>query len=157
MSQLALCLPRLLWCFFLVRREHAPFVQNITEARCATSKLGHLTAFRISSPANRRSQNTVSKFGMDVVDPFFGETNCACDRFQFSCHFSDFDPVCFVVSCVQTVVWFRSATSPRGLTFKLWGFYGLCLDINQLTLPTCFILFLCLFLSLWPFQLYFLS
>ena len=30
------------------------------------------------------------------------------------------------------------------------------LDINQPSLPTLFILFLCLFLSLWPFQLYFI-
>ena len=29
-------------------------------------------------------------------------------------------------------------------------------DINQPSLPTPFVLFLCLFLSLWPFQLYFI-
>ena len=34
----------------------------------------------------------------------------------------------------------------------------MCFDINQPSLPTSFffILFLCLFLSLWPFQLYFI-
>ena len=32
----------------------------------------------------------------------------------------------------------------------------LFLDINQPSLPTLFILFLCLFLTLWPFQLYFI-
>ena len=30
------------------------------------------------------------------------------------------------------------------------------LDINQKSSPTIFIVFLCLFLSLWPFQLYFI-
>ena len=30
------------------------------------------------------------------------------------------------------------------------------LDIKQLSLPTLFIPFLCLFLSLWPFHLYFI-
>ena len=30
------------------------------------------------------------------------------------------------------------------------------IDVNQPSLPTLFILFLCLFLSLWPFNLYFI-
>ena len=45
----------------------------------------------------------------------------------------------------------------HGLTFTLWGRCGLCFDINQPSMPTHFYsVFLCLFLSLWPFQLYFI-
>ena len=34
--------------------------------------------------------------------------------------------------------WQRLSSSPRGLTFTWWGCYGLCLDINQPSLPTPF-------------------
>ena len=50
----------------------------------------------------------------------------------------------------------RSKSCPHGLPFTWWGCCGLCLfDINQPSLPTLFffffyILFVCLFLSLWP-------
>ena len=39
--------------------------------------------------------------------------------------------------------------------FSEWLGSVYVVDINQLSLPTLFILFWCLFLSLWPFQLYF--
>ena len=45
--------------------------------------------------------------------------------------------------------------SPRGLTFTWWGCHGLCLTQTSRACPLLFILFLRLFLSLWPFQLYF--
>ena len=50
---------------------------------------------------------------------------------------------------------------PRGLTFTWWGCYGLRLGHKPAELARSFfsffffsLLFLCLFLSLWPFQLY---
>ena len=50
----------------------------------------------------------------------------------------------------------RPERGPRGLTFTWWGCYGLCLTKPTRACPLLFILFLCLFLSLWPFQLYFI-
>ena len=46
--------------------------------------------------------------------------------------------------------------SPRRLTFTWWGCYGLCLTLTNRACPLLSILFLCLFLSMWPFQLYFI-
>ena len=46
--------------------------------------------------------------------------------------------------------------SRRGLTFSWWDVTVYVLDINQPSLPTLFVLFLCLFLPLWPFHLYFI-
>ena len=43
-----------------------------------------------------------------------------------------------------------------GLTFTWWGCYGLCLTQTNRACPLLFILFLCLFLSFCPFQLYFI-
>ena len=43
---------------------------------------------------------------------------------------------------------------PHGLTFTWWGCYSLWQRQNQPSLPALFILFLCVFLSLWPFHLY---
>ena len=48
-----------------------------------------------------------------------------------------------------------ACTGPRGLTFTWWGCYSLCLTQTNPACPLLFILFLCLFLSLWLFQLYF--
>ena len=47
-------------------------------------------------------------------------------------------------------------TGPRGLTLLWWGCYGLCQRHKQTELPFLFILFLCVFLSLWPFLPYFI-
>ena len=46
----------------------------------------------------------------------------------------------------------------RGLPFTWWGRYGLCLgnEPTELAHSFFFILFLCLFLSLWPFRMYFI-
>ena len=50
---------------------------------------------------------------------------------------------------------------PRWLTFTWWGCYGSCLWHKPTELARSFkkkiILFLCLFLYLWPFQLYFIQ
>ena len=47
--------------------------------------------------------------------------------------------------------------SPHGLTFTWWGCYGSCLWHKPTELAhSFFILLLYLFLSLWPFQLYFI-
>ena len=47
---------------------------------------------------------------------------------------------------------------PRGLTFMWWGCSGFCFGPKATVTAHSFffILFLCLFLSLWPFQLYFI-
>ena len=45
---------------------------------------------------------------------------------------------------------------PNGLTFTWWDVAVCVFDIDQRSLPTTFILFLCLFLTLWPFRLYFI-
>ena len=45
---------------------------------------------------------------------------------------------------------------PRGLTFTCWRRCGLSLSFANRACPLLFILLLCLFLSLWPFQLYFI-
>ena len=45
----------------------------------------------------------------------------------------------------------------RGLTFTWWGCCCLFLTQTNRACPLLFILFLCLFLSLWPFQLYYIS
>ena len=46
-----------------------------------------------------------------------------------------------------------SSFRPRGLTFTWWGCCGLSLWLKQnRACPLLFILFLCLFLSLWPFN-----
>ena len=45
---------------------------------------------------------------------------------------------------------------PSGLTLTWWGCHALCLTQTNRACPLLFILFLRLFLSLWPFQLYFI-
>ena len=45
---------------------------------------------------------------------------------------------------------------PRGLTFSLWKYYGLCLRHKPTELTHSIIPFWSLFLSLWPFLLYFI-
>ena len=60
------------------------------------------------------------------------------------------------ISVVFALVFVCLQHSPRGLTFSWWECYGLCLRHESTKLTTLFILFLCLFLSLRPFQLYFI-
>ena len=52
----------------------------------------------------------------------------------------------------SSVLWVRDS----GLTFTWWGCYSLCLWYEPAKLARFFILFLCPFLSSWPFQLYFI-
>ena len=49
-----------------------------------------------------------------------------------------------------------SSDSPHGLNFTWWDVTVYVPDINHPSLPTPFFLFLSLFLSLWPLQLYFM-
>ena len=54
-------------------------------------------------------------------------------------HYSLCLSVCLSVSlCLSGYLCLSLSARPRELTFTWWGCYGLCLDINQLSLPTPF-------------------
>ena len=68
-----------------------------------------------------------------------------------------YSPVCYTHIC--TLGWNSLLPRPRGLTFMWWGCYSLCPWHKPAELARSFFFFflsLCLFLSLRPFQLYFI-
>ena len=105
----------------------------------------YLDAIQFSPPAHTHTQNPLCK-SSGTDRSLAQKSQCKPNMFNMS----------FVAHYSLQHLWNYRGTRPHGLTFTWCGCCSLCLWHKPAELAHSFLFcsFLCLFLSLWPFQLY---